>query len=109
LRPNLEYHKAVFELLGRDAVVSENRLAAIEERERVCGARFPESVREWFVIEDAEYLFWENTNEDDLPNVRELGEPTEVAQGYLRVATENQAVIAWYVRLDQGDTPPRLP
>src|SRR5262245_2596250 len=82
------------------------RLAILEERQAACGARFPASVREWFSIESAETLFYENTNEDDLQELAKLGEPQEVAQGYLKVATENQAVVAWYVRLAEGDDPP---
>lgn len=103
---NLEYHQSVFELLGKSEVISAKRLAVIEEREHVCGRRFPAAIREWFAIEDAEYLFWENTNNDDLPEVTKLGVPAEVAQGYLHIATENQGVIARYVRLDEGDNPP---
>jgi hypothetical protein len=78
----------------------------IEEREAVCGARFPASVREWFSIESAETLFYENTNEDNLQELPDLGDPQEVVQGYLKVATENQAVVAWYVRRAEGDDPP---
>src|SRR5262245_30494683 len=80
-------------------------VAIIEERERACGVRFPASVREWFAIESAEKLFYENTNQDHLEKLSDLGNPKEIAQGYLRVATENQGVVAWYVRLDEGDDP----
>ena len=103
---NLEYHQSVLDLLDVSVVPSLNRLATIEERERICGARFPEAVREWFAIESAESLFYENSNQDELTKVEELGDPAEVAQGYLRIATENQAVVAWYVRLNEGEDPP---
>src|SRR5262245_35078012 len=82
------------------------RLAIIEQREAACATRFPASVREWFSIESAEALFYENTNQDNLQELTELGDPQEAAQGYLKVATENQAVVAWYVRLGEGDDPP---
>lgn len=97
---NLEYHQPVFDLLGVNVVRSSNRLATIEDRERICEARFPGSVREWFAIESAESLFYENSNQDELTRLEKLGDPAEVAQGYLRVATENQAVVAWYAITD---------
>ena len=41
-----------------------------------------------------------------LESLEELGLPEETRQGYLRVATEAQAVVGWYVRLDESDDPP---
>jgi Transposase IS66 family len=102
----LTYHQPVLGLLGVEPVLPFDRLAVIEERERVCGVRFPASVREWFAVQGAEALFHDNTNEDDLEKLEELGDSAETRQGYLRVATENQSVVAWYVRLDEGDDPP---
>ncbi len=102
----LKYHQPILDLLGFEPVLPFERLAAIEERERVCGTRFPASVREWFAVQDAEALFHDNTNDDHLEKLAELGNPAETHQGYLRVATENQAVVAWYVRLGEGDDPP---
>jgi len=102
----LKYHQPILDLLGIEPVLPLDRVAAIEERERVCGTRFPASVREWFAVQAAEALFHDNTNEDRLEKLEELGDPAETRQGYLRVATENQAVVAWYVRLAEGDDPP---
>jgi len=102
----LKYHQPILDLLGVNATVSGERLAAIKERESVCGVCFPASVNEWFAIEKAERLFYDNTNQDDLTGLRELGVPSETAQGYVRIATENQGVVAWYIRLDQGEDPP---
>src|SRR6266568_5157836 len=103
---SLEYHQAILDLLNISVVPSLDRLATIEERERLCRARLPASVRERFAIETAESLFYENSNQDELTKLAELGVPAEAAQGYLRVATENQSVVAWYVRLNEGEDPP---
>jgi hypothetical protein len=62
-------------------------------------------VREWFAIESAESLFYRKTNQDHLEELASLGDARDTAQGYLKVATENQGVVAWYVRLAEGDDP----
>lgn len=103
---SLKYHQAALSMVGAKVELSTRRIAVIEEREAACGARFPESVREWFCVDSAESLFHENTNEDHLQELAKLGDPREAAQGYLQVATENQSVVAWYVRLNEGDNPP---
>jgi hypothetical protein len=101
----LKYHQAILDMLGLETNLATDRLASIEERERACRARFPASVREWFAVREADSLFHDNTNQDHLEKLDELGNQAEAAQGYLRVATENQAVVAWYVRLSAGDDP----
>jgi hypothetical protein len=106
MRSRLKYHQPVLDLLGIEPALPVDRAALIEERERLCGVRFPASVREWFTVQDAEALFHDNTNDDHLEKLVELGAAAETSQGYLRVATENQAVVAWYVRLGEGDDPP---
>lgn len=103
-----KFHQPILDFLGLHFNSSPQRLSMIEAREAACGTRFPASVREWFSIESAETLFHENTNEDYLEELTELGNPSEVAQGYLKVATENQAVVEWYARLGEGDDPPVL-
>jgi hypothetical protein len=106
MNARLMYHQPILDLLGVPPVMPLDRAAAIEMRERVCGIRFPASVREWFAVEDADGLFHVNTNDDHLEKLKEFGDPAETRQGYLRVATENQGVVAWYVRLTEGDDPP---
>ena len=64
----LKYHQPVLDLLGLHIDLPPRRLAMIEEREAVCRVRFPASVREWFSVESAETLFYENTNEDQGPD-----------------------------------------
>jgi hypothetical protein len=101
----LKYHQAVVNLLGIQPEVIPSRIAMIEQREAACATRFPASVREWFSIESAEVLFHKNTNQDHLEDLTSLGNPQETAQGFLRVAIENQGVVAWYLRLSDGDDP----
>jgi hypothetical protein len=106
----LRYHEAILRHLGIAPVVSPQRQARIAERERICGVRFPAAVTEWMSIEGIEALFFKNTNNDYLPSLRnradEFGRPEHTEQGYLCVAYENQAVILWYIPLDEGDDPP---
>jgi len=102
----LKYHQQILNLLGVHLDMPPSRAAIIEQRELACGVRFPASVREWFAIEAAENVFYQETNQDHLQGLADLGNPKETAQGYLKVATENQAVVAWYVRLAEGDDPP---
>lgn len=102
-----DYHHAIFDLLGVAPAPSPERLAAVEARERLCGVRFPESVRAFYAAARADTLFEENSGNQLIP-LEEFGDPAETAQGWLRVALENQAVVAWYVRLDAGDDPPVL-
>jgi hypothetical protein len=102
----IRYHRAALEMLGAEPRPSPERRRLIAEREHACGVAFPPSVVEWFALEDAAALFHDNSNEDRLEPLESLGEPAETRQGYLRVAVENQAVVAFYVRLDEGDDPP---
>ncbi len=102
----IKYHSAIFSLLEVEPEVSAQRLELLAARESHCGIKFPASIREWFSIADAESLFHERTNEDHLQELKELGDPHENSQGYMRVATENQAVVAWFAKLDDSDDPP---
>ena len=104
--PPLRYHGAIFSLIGVEPQVSAQRLELLATREAHCEATFPKSIREWYSITGAESLFHEKTNEDDLQELKELGDPKELAQGYMRIATENQAVVAWFVRIGESDDPP---
>lgn len=100
-----QYHHAILDLLGAAPASFPERLAQIEARERLCGVRFPASVRDFYAMNEADTLFGEATA-DALVALEELGDPADTAQGWLRVADENQGVVAWFVRLDAGDDPP---
>jgi len=78
----------------------------LADRERLCGGPFPASVKEWFSIQHAEALFRQNTNQDELVSHTQLGEPSAYGEGFLHVASENQAVVDWYAHLDGSDNPP---
>ncbi len=103
---SLRFHAAIAELLGIVPVPAPERMAALEQRETVCKTRFPASVREWLSLPGVESIFHDRSNDDHLEPVDALGDPGETAQGWLRVAKENQWVVAWYVRLDEGEDPP---
>src|SRR3954465_15245581 len=96
-------HGAALEMLGSQAVRSPHRERLIAERERACGVAFPASVVAWFALEGPERRFPANGTEDHLVALAELGDPEETRHGYLQVALENQAVVAFYVRLDEGE------
>lgn len=104
---NTQYHRAIFDLLGVVPAPSRRLLAALKARERECGVRFPASVRAFYADAHADTLLEETTGQR-LIYWDALGEPEETAQGWLQVATENQDVLGWYVRLDAGDDPPVL-
>lgn len=101
----LQFHQSTFDCLGLKPLVSKQREEIIDNRERICGQRFPKSIREWYSIEDAESLFCDHSNADELTHGNQLGEPADLRQGYLRVATENQGVVAWYAKLDGSPDP----
>jgi hypothetical protein len=105
----------VLESLGLDPLPSPRRLAIIAERERACGVSFPAAIREWFAVDGVGDAFRDNTNHDELidnnvvgelDKLNALGDPDQVAEGYLLVAVENQGVVAWFARLDGSDDPP---
>lgn len=100
-----KYHTEAFKILKTDPEIVPNRQKIIEDREKVCNVQFPESVKEWFSIKDVEKIFYENSNSDNLVPVEKLGDPKEAEQGYLKIAAENQGVVGWYVRLNDGDNP----
>lgn len=101
---SLRYHRAIAALLGESLALSDEARRQVAARERTCGAAFPPSVKEWFSIGGAREKFEEAGNH--LESLEELGRPEETRQGYLRVATEAQGVVGWYVRLSESDDPP---
>jgi hypothetical protein len=99
-----EFHQPICDLLGIKPRVSKEREAQIAIREQVCGRSFPRSIKEFYVLEDSEL----HLGEHELVAPEELGDPSEMHHGYLRVAVENQGVVAWYAHLTGSDDPPVL-
>lgn len=111
----LRFHRAMYAAIGASPVVSKGNVQVLRKRERVLGVRFPAAVFELLSLEGAAELFREHSNADELVTNDELddakkleqfGAPAEIRQGYLRVAVENQGVVAFYVPLDGSDDPP---
>src|SRR5438270_13694453 len=99
VRVRLKYHKATCELLRVKPVAPPARLAALEERERACATTFPPSVREWFSLENAEALFDQHGGGyGRLVPLGELGNPADVARGYLKVVAGERYRRDWYAR-----------
>ncbi len=111
---SIQYHTALVDLLQLNKLNLNQYEAILKEREAACGVRFPNAVRELFLMEGISQKFREFTEDDLVSNnitdevakLQALGDPEECQQGYLRIAVENQGVVAWYVRLTEGDNPP---
>lgn len=103
---HLHYHRAIFELMGREPRVSVESLRRIERREEACGSRFPASVREWYALEGAEDLLRRYCGNDEPVRLDGMGSLEEVRWGWIHVMSENQGVASWVVRLDGSEDPP---
>src|SRR5262245_41452278 len=115
----LEYHRATFDLLGREPVRSAGAVRLLNERERAAGFRFPASVREWYSLEGAVGVLATCGNADHPVGIEQLGGPHRNwnrgrwedydcvgRDGLLKIMTENQGCCVWCVRLDGGGDPP---
>ncbi len=114
-KAKLRYHRALFEALQETPVVSRRQEELLREREQALGIRLPEAVFELLSLDGIAELFREHSNADELitndefdawRKLEQLGIPAEVQQGYLRVAVENQGVVAFYVPLEGSADPP---
>jgi hypothetical protein len=113
---NLKYHRALFEMLDIEPVVSKPFAQIVAEREHALGRALPPSIAELLRLRDIFDLFEQNSNQDgligwifgadDRTRLRALGNPRHVEQGYLQVAVENQGAVTWFARLDGSDDPP---
>jgi hypothetical protein len=128
----VSYFQSVFDLLGLQPQTSSEALAMIEVLEQG-GRRLPESVRQWYLIEnvvslpgtvgdwrgneanEANHLWYDYSNQDHpqplavvLEQFRQVGPTTEGKSEpkRVRVLVENQAVCSWYLQLDDTDDPP---
>lgn len=114
-RPKLRYHKKLMQALEVTPALSEKNVRLLQEREQELGIKLPASLVELLSLSGISELFRERSNQDELitntefdewRKLERLGDPSEVLQGFLCVAIENQAVTGWYVPLDGSDDPP---
>jgi hypothetical protein len=109
------YHDRAFQLTPDRPAVSKERAELVRKREDEIGFRLPESVREWYLLDDAEGLLHRYSNSDYLVPLAELGKeepdwygegPRDfVAKGLLFFMAENQGVCDWAVKLGTGPDP----
>jgi hypothetical protein len=113
----LKYHRDALRLALEAPRQSDNALAAIRERETELGITFPDSVREWYSLDDAVARLERYSNADRAVPVSELGTPFDdwydggprdfVGEGLLLFMQENQGVCNWAIRLD-GEADPAV-
>jgi hypothetical protein len=102
--PKLTYHQATCDMLGVKPVISEQRVAQFQQRERQLSIRFPAAVMEWFSLVGSETNFGYEDVASFVPP-EQLGEATELAQGYLRLTNMLPNEGTWYVRLGTNPDP----
>jgi hypothetical protein len=112
----LKYHSAAVALLPKPPRFSESAAHSVRERERQLGIAFPDSVREWYSLEDAAGLLGSYSNDDWPIDVSQLGEPFEnwfgqgerdfLSQNLLILMHENQGVCNWAIKLTGDPDPP---
>ncbi len=108
----LIYHHEAVALLRERPEFSAKAAEQLANREGELGIVFPESVREWYSLEDAVGLLRQR---DDLVAVEQLGKPFPnwysggprnfVAQRLVVFMHENQGVCNWAFRLDGNPDP----
>jgi hypothetical protein len=112
----LKYHRATIALLPKPPRFSESAAQAVREREEQLGIHFPESVREWYSLEDAVGILASYSNDDWPVEVSLLGEPIEnwfglgpkdfLTDNLLVFMHENQGVCNWAIKLTGDPDPP---
>jgi hypothetical protein len=114
-KPRLVYHKQLVQALGFTPAIAERNVQLLQQREQELGITIPASVFELLSLEGITGHFRERSNQDELITNEEfdesrklerLGDPRELAQGFLCVAVENQGVVGWYVPIDGSADPP---
>jgi hypothetical protein len=127
----LSIHQNVFDLIGFEPPVSPEALRAIEDCEGRSQQLLPAAMRDWYVREKVVSLVpnsdteWPDPNEEDhlwydfsngdhpLPLPQVLSEFERVnrpdvalTQRFVEIMVENQAVVRWFIQLDDSDDPP---
>jgi hypothetical protein len=114
----LQYHARTLDLIGVMPSISPARLEAIEQAQGRLGHRLPESVREWYSLDNAVSLLEHHSNCDTTIDVGKFASPATngvdeqlnslLDDGFLVFRIENQGVCLWAVDLRDGDDPPVL-
>ncbi len=109
------YHDKAFQLLPKRPSVSRDRVELLHKREADLEINFPESVREWYVLDHAEAILRQYSNSDCPVPLTELGKPEPdwfgegprdfLAHGLLVFMGENQGVCDWAIKLNTGPDP----
>jgi SMI1/KNR4 family protein SUKH-1 len=112
----LKYHSVAIALLPNPPKFSESAAKAVREREEQLGIRFPESVREWYSLEDAVGILGSYSNDDCPVKMALLGEPFDnwydggprdfLSDNLLVFMHENQGVCNWAIKLNDNPDPP---
>src|SRR3989304_3740807 len=108
------FHEEALNLLPSRPAFDEERAKALVLRGQELGITIPQSVREWYALEDSVNIWGRYTNDDYPVPIDELGDPVDwvnpsrdlVREGLLLIARENQGVASWAVRLDGTPDPP---
>jgi hypothetical protein len=113
----LKFHGPLLKMLNVEPRISAEAQSVLAERQRSVGIEFPASVLELLSVEGGPRFLHQFAQDQELP-LEKLGEdivkvwhcksvatPREYDR-YMRVSTENQAVVAFYVKLDGSQDPP---
>ncbi len=114
----MKYHRETCRLLDIAPGISSENVAEIQRREAAIGISIPESLKEWYGIENSVQILQQYSNCDVLVPLERIGEPVEhwygashrdfVQQGLLWISRESQGVANWAVELDGTQDPPVL-
>ena len=111
-----KYHGAALALLPKPPKFSESAAEVVQERENQLGICFPESVREWYSLEDAVAILGTYSNDDRPVEISRLGDSFEswfgrgprdfLSENLLVFMHENQGVCNWAIKLTGDPDPP---
>ena len=112
--PSLSYHQNTFDLLNRRLAVSPKLLRQLERREQSSGQRFPASLRQWYMLDEALATLRQYSNEDNPVGLTDIIADFSRAsrpripesQRYVLLMKENQGCCYWFAQPNGTDDPP---
>jgi hypothetical protein len=112
----LNYHQPTFDLIQKDPRFSQRSATMLRLLERVYGYSWPQSVREWFSLENATDIIKYYSNEDVPLTLEDLEHAAQeqytyrywdfAGQEMLPFIVENQGSYLWAIHLNDSDDPP---